>query len=422
MNQIEKKGSQEKGSTGTIRWATMRKCLYYLFVFIPFLRPNIINEFSPFAPLKSIFAAWLMLGCLLCIAQFVVKGGRIGAYQLLVGLLATVVGISTLLHRGNVYDFTLQWGIIFCPCLFVATLKRQDLPLFINALCIVLITLVTINYLSMVLFPDGLYRIYSATSGSTARWVLGNRNGYGAKLELTLLLAGLADYYAARRLSYRFALAACVAVGTALLSDGATTTVAIVLLVVLTSVLSATRMGGINARLAVLFGAAAFVAVVIFRIAEHLPYVEIATFLGKDLRYSSDATFTGRTYIWDIALGRIAGSPVWGLGVQDYVASYVAQLAGNSFDSAHNTVLQMLFWGGAVGLALFAGVLACVARTIDRINDKRLRSVFVATMFAMAISALFENVIDFYLFTFLSLAVVVFSTECAPACEEALAS
>ena len=79
-------------------------------------------------------------------------------------------------------------------------------------------------------------------------------------------------------------------------------------------------------------------------------YDAIASILGKDMRYVSGATFTGRTYIWDSVIASISQFPFFGYGYQQYVAVDVQQFYGQgSYDSAHNLWLQIAFEVGSQG-------------------------------------------------------------------------
>lgn len=82
-----------------------------------------------------------------------------------------------------------------------------------------------------------------------------------------------------------------------------------------------------------------------------------------------DATFTGRTDIWDFAAAQIAGNPVlghgyngfWGIGDASPAAFSGSELIA-SILQAHNGYLDILLETGFVGLALFLALLAVVIK------------------------------------------------------------
>lgn len=78
--------------------------------------------------------------------------------------------------------------------------------------------------------------------------------------------------------------------------------------------------------------------------------------------FEKDATFTGRIYIWRMALARIAESPIWGYG--KYETQYVALPSDYEYawTMAHNQILDLMLRGGIIILALWLGVLLVIMR------------------------------------------------------------
>lgn len=92
-----------------------------------------------------------------------------------------------------------------------------------------------------------------------------------------------------------------------------------------------------------------------------------------------DATFTGRTDIWDFAAAQIAGNPVlghgyngfWGIGDASPAAFSGSELIA-SILQAHNGYLDILLETGFVGLALFLALLAVVIKDAGAITARSL--------------------------------------------------
>lgn len=149
-----------------------------------------------------------------------------------------------------------------------------------------------------------------------------------------------------------------------------------------------------------------FVGIVLLRVADYLPYNDIAVFLGKDLTYHSGSTFTGRTYIWDAVIASIRESPLIGYGWQEYVAMGIAHFYGQQdFNSAHNLLLQIVFVGGFVGFALFLMAYLQSSKFVDALRSKSLRCLFVSAFAAFLLTSLFEQVLTSAFLILLSMAV-----------------
>lgn len=136
-------------------------------------------------------------------------------------------------------------------------------------------------------------------------------------------------------------------------------------------------------------------AIVFFRVADYLPYDSIAHFLGKDLRYMSGATFTGRTYIWDSVISSIAQSPLFGYGYQQFVATDIYQFySQTNYGSAHDLWLQIAFQGGLVGLACFFLAYFSLCHKADSVGQSRARTLFIGLLAAFLLTSIFENTLN----------------------------
>lgn len=102
--------------------------------------------------------------------------------------------------------------------------------------------------------------------------------------------------------------------------------------------------------------------------------------LDDVLRFAfGDATFTGRTDIWDFAAAQIAGNPVlghgyngfWGIGDASPAAFSGSELIA-SILQAHNGYLDILLETGFVGLVLFLALLAVVIKDAGAITARSL--------------------------------------------------
>ncbi len=101
------------------------------------------------------------------------------------------------------------------------------------------------------------------------------------------------------------------------------------------------------------------------------------TFEDVSTIVSGDATFTGRTELWDFALAYIGERPIQGYGYQSFWDIGSAGPASKMPDGflqraphAHNGYLDLLLQGGIIAMALFTILLGMVCYWIDRVTDK----------------------------------------------------
>jgi exopolysaccharide production protein ExoQ len=98
---------------------------------------------------------------------------------------------------------------------------------------------------------------------------------------------------------------------------------------------------------------------------------DVSTIIG------GDATFTGRTVLWDFAIAHIADRPLQGYGYQSFWDIGSAGPASRMPDGflqrtphAHNGYLDLLLQGGIIAMAMFTLLLAMVCYWIDRVTDE----------------------------------------------------
>lgn len=128
----------------------------------------------------------------------------------------------------------------------------------------------------------------------------------------------------------------------------------------------------------------AFIGVVVCRVQDYFSSF-IVGFLGKDI------TFTGRTYLWDVAMFLIAKQPIQGYGVYDY-ALLLSPINGQPY-SAHNTILQMLLMGGSI--TLMAYIIFLIICGIKLMQNRNLNFVSLISVLILIsqIACMTENTI-----------------------------
>lgn len=132
---------------------------------------------------------------------------------------------------------------------------------------------------------------------------------------------------------------------------------AIIGMVVLVSALLTMRLSGkvrcfLSGRTILILGLVAELLVVVLRVQNGFSEL-LGNVFGKSV------TLTGRTEIWDLALGIIAESPIFGYGVNDSFGAFVPW-RGDLYWQSHNQWIQILYDGGFAALVLFVAlVLAC---------------------------------------------------------------
>ncbi len=375
--------------------------LFFALFLIPFFRPAAINMAPMLSMFKPLFAAWLLLAAVFSIFFFVRRNGRFDSVLTLFLLFVLISGVSTFYNHGNLYKWLTQYAMLLSPFLVLSTLSNDEPFKFLCALFWILAISILLNILSYFVFPSGMY----FSEDGTGSWFLGNRNGVEKTCYLAVLVASILDFHYESceiRNATRTLPVFAVSAFTMVYSGCGTGTFAIFvygLLLFLGKYKTVRNVFGLPFLISACI--VWFLAIVIFRLTDYLPYEEIATLLGKDLTYSTDATFTGRTYIWDYVMESTMRSPLLGLGVQDIVS--IDLINECAYDSAHNTWLQIFSYGGFIGVACMCGCFGVAFSKIQHMQNRELAWLFVCVSAAFLVSSMFENMLTFPLATYLAL-------------------
>lgn len=107
------------------------------------------------------------------------------------------------------------------------------------------------------------------------------------------------------------------------------------------------------------------------------------------LLFQKDATFTGRTCVWDAALVKIAESPIWGHGNYGFLPA-VGDGYYYMWGIAHNAFLEFLMRGGIILLTIgIATVLYCI-KSLRRTNFSIFSKVATFALLAYSFVLMFE--------------------------------
>lgn len=269
----------------------------------------------------------------------------------------------------------------------------DSLYMLFKVLYLYLFVLLALNLVTMILYPDGLY-----TTGSlniaTENWLLGFKN----KLTIYLLPFLIVTFclIKADGFSFNTGVAISVVLLSAILSKSSTAivSIAITFLFVFIS-LFGKRKSLLNAQMFLAVYLVLFILIVLLR------FQNLFSFLIVDVLHK-DLTFTNRIYLWDVAIGAIKTSPLFGNGYLT-IASRHALYTSLSIQTAHDQILEYGFVGGLIQIGLFIGLNFSLARRLGSIDDWRFQQIVSAVYFAALFALLTEVFEDslFYLIYFL---------------------
>lgn len=326
---------------------------------------------------KKIFTSILFLGIIPCDAAMftLFKNPELGR-QIVLFLNMAVCGISGILllqnlHKKIFYEkirikYLGYFIVLIILNIFASVLSAEDTQLLTRTMSLIclwgyyefglytlenahsLVKTVNITLLILILISIILYYTdyENATyiENATTRYFKGvalNRNSY-AEITLFYVASNFYLWAKSKRRSLFYIVTTALAIYTTCLTHGATSTLCLILLVIL-SVWYVITKKLIPFKLFLISYSIVFILLIIIQTTDFPFLTEILEYFQKD------SSLTGRTEIWKTSLELISEYPILGRGY-DTIA---LELNGVSENDPHNSILYMLLTQGFFGTIIF---------------------------------------------------------------------
>ncbi len=311
----------------------------------------------------------------------VIKTRKISQLQISILILIAIFSLSTLLFShdfGTLFKVYGRWFIINIYCELLIT-KHEDK--FLRILSILCLLLIIGQFLSVILFPQGI--INANPEFNIYIYLLGNDNTTTITLLLGALFILFYANYSNNQIYKKLAAISIVLVSlTFALTWCATGVVGVIMLLVFYLFIYNRKNDYskfLNLRTYLIVALILFLVIVIFRLQDMFGFF-IEGVLHKDL------TFSWRTLIWDNCLHYIRHYPLIGIGVQDFAV----RLAAINIYHAHCTFLQVLLEGGVLGFLAFLNIFRIVWKKLNQCPSYKGAGIIAFGIFIYFITGLVE--------------------------------
>lgn len=267
---------------------------------------------------------------------------------------------------------------------------RETVNILFGVVCVFLL----LDFLSILLYPGGLYQSITVwnewTSTSAAQWILGNKNNRCYWYFLGILLSIWRMKYEPKVGNKIIIYSLGIISLLAMIKTKSSTSI-IATCIVLGAIyygIKSTKKKSLKINTYIVFGI--YILVQILILMGSLPFISsfVVRLFGKDL------TFSGRTEIWTQILILIKQKPFLGWG--QLSGETVGGMLGNKFfTSAHNQWLNTLFQGGII---FFVFVIAFFVWMIKKMNKDNQTIINMKILFLLAIfvDMLFESILSVF--------------------------
>lgn len=366
--------------------------LYVLLIF-PILRINYLLHFPLFT---LIYQLILLFDLVYCVILYLKRKQTPAEFVVLFLLLEIWLYIQTYIKQGDIPEVMRVARSVICIAM-IFDLFCNNIRSLMKCLYYYFFVFAVINLLLMILFPNGIYSVYSAAySTNTREWLFGVGNVSISWHYPAVVVAWIYSTLIGNK-KYGWYMSA-VALISHLIDGSATTIVGILIILIIQNISFFKKI--LKPKIGCILVAAAFVIVVVRQKFDFLqPF--IVGFLGKDM------TFTGRLMIWKNAINAILKNPISGHGVMYYkdIPSLLGIMPDVNYIWAgathcHDNYLQILFTGGLVAgliyLLLYRSAIKQLTQNWENPVAKAI-SGCLFSFFVIQISEAFDNCIIIYL-------------------------
>lgn len=370
---------------------------FWILCTVIYLKPTYFDSI----PILDDFLSLLGIVLFLFLMLMYFKHVHIEKFFVLVVFFVSTPLIQTILKDGDIvgcFSAIIQYVSIF---LLLRLEVYYDETLIYKVTLPVMKILIVINYLTIVLCPNGLYQIKRVTGWTSSQaWFLGLRNGIPFWVIFFCMLLFM-DFNGKKTRKkdvfiLLFYLGICVC--TLIKVTGGGAKVAAVCLIIY--ILFRKQIRKFNLQyMYCLFQFSFFLIAVVLQIHEKILF-PIVNVLNRDI------TFTGRTYVWKAVLKWISKSPIIGWGVErgNVILLKISVRGDTAFVKCHNMYLDILYSGGFVMFFLFILILFLILHE-NRNTESRIWSCisffffFVVLLLGQTETAIYAKPFIFMLFT-----------------------
>lgn len=360
-----------------IKISTLFMILYCFAMFVPGYFSNV--GIKILSNLMMVIAALFLLRRKYKPNKFIVLTGIYMLYLITI----------TYINRTNAADIHLI--ISYCKIFFflgvVDYMLKNKQAIAVNIMFYILLLFVSLDFFSIIFFPDGLYNtslVWNEWSTShVAEWIYGNKNNR-IYWYIMLLVTAWERYILNGKSKIWPTLIAIGTIVTMMLVKSSTaTTVAIVVGTgILVSIYKKKEIRfSINSYL--LVGICTVVTILVLAGSTGFLKIVVEGIFHKDM------TFSNRSQVWQQVLLLIAQKPFWGWGIVDDKTA-TGLLGSLTYVNAHNQFLNCFWQGGIVLICILGGIILCTARNINAIVSDRYKLVFECVLVGLMIDMMFE--------------------------------
>lgn len=287
---------------------------------------------------------------------------------------------STMISRGSIIDLLQNFLATTYVILWFDSVMNRKPKQGIEVLMLVFEVIMYANYISILLFPQGLYRTLDSVTDARYGWILGHQALLIMYAAPAICISQIYRKMTRKRWGvFRSMLLPVISVISVFTVSGATGMFSIVLIFGLTFILSLLSIKKFYFWPIYVGVACITILIVVLSITEFMEPI-VTGILHRSMQ------FTGRRAIWDRALALISDQLVFGYGVQNELITRSHIIAVH----AHDMYLHCLYQGGIFCLLSFCIMCFISFGRLVKFAGTFPGKVLIASVISLLIQMIFE--------------------------------
>lgn len=357
--------------------------IFISFLILGLIEPSGIQDLAVFSGgiwrithLVFVLIMYMDIALLFALALLTLK--KLSIYSIFCGLFTTVLFVSDIMHgalsSSELLFFAQMLGLTVCVDLYV---KIGALERLTAVIAFWLGLFIIINFATVLAYPDGMYL---DNRGWTANFFLGYKNRFPYYFLPYLAFEAIYEILRFKKIKIWYLVMQIIMLISAILGASSTGTVVVLVSLAMTILANSKELPPfLNARVAFVVSALLSVGIIFFQVQTQFSSL-IHELFGKD------ATFTGRTLIWDASIKDILKSPWIGNGNTEVNIN----LDWDVFQ-CHNKFLDIAFVSGLFGIVLFFVVIFIATKNLHVQQGNTIANLLTFALFGYAIIFLMES-------------------------------
>jgi exopolysaccharide production protein ExoQ len=321
----------------------------------------------------------------------------ISKFTILPFLYMGILLLSTVINNGDIAKYLGYFITCIGLLLLIELYSKVGPDSLMAALVYIFRFMVYINFILLILYPNGVYTVSDIYSSAVTRYnFLGLDNQTGPYFILLMSLSLCRQFSKGNRIDLLCKMDILVCTISTIYLWSATAIVGFFVFYLF--YLLALKYNIVNLRASYKVIGVIFVIVVLFQGTTLLKPI-FEGLLNKDV------TLTGRTYIWKEAISMIFKNPLLGYGIQES-PNLVYFFVYQDYRTAHNEYLQILINGGIGCIVLLLAQLSKVKQVINKPKNRNRSSMIlsagIVALLVMMLTESYGQMLCFYVMIFYS--------------------